>query len=148
MRSWTTDIDPASIPDEVLKSERARRNALKRTSYSGGVYWSKHNPDTIRCRCRACMEKRKARLQYSVSLKHIYVIVFLLCSLHATTIQASAPRTDAGREGAPRSVTEIANRRPPRCATCADPFALSCRRNGEPDRPPPEDDTQERAQMD
>jgi hypothetical protein len=60
MKRWTDDIDPATIPEHVLKSERARRNALKRTNYTGGIYWKHHNPDTPRCRCRACMKKRTA----------------------------------------------------------------------------------------
>jgi len=58
MKRWTDDIDPSTIPEEILKSERARRNAAKRTSYSGGVYWKRHNPDTPRCRCHACMRRR------------------------------------------------------------------------------------------
>jgi len=33
MRSRSVDIDPATIADDVLRSERARRNALKRGSY-------------------------------------------------------------------------------------------------------------------
>ena len=45
--------------DDVLKSERARRNAVKRTSYSGGIYWKRHNPDTLRCRCEQCMARRQ-----------------------------------------------------------------------------------------
>ena len=57
-RPWTDDIDPATIPDEVLKAERARRNALRRASYTGGIYWKRHNPDTPRCRCEQCMAAR------------------------------------------------------------------------------------------
>jgi hypothetical protein len=30
----------------------------KRKSYSGGIYWKQHNPDTTRCRCRDCMRAR------------------------------------------------------------------------------------------
>lgn len=29
MKPWTAAIDPSSIPDEVLASERRRRNALR-----------------------------------------------------------------------------------------------------------------------
>ena len=58
MKSWTPNIDPATIPDDVLKSERARRNAAKRASYSGGIYWKQHNPETSRCRCERCMARR------------------------------------------------------------------------------------------
>jgi hypothetical protein len=29
-------IDPATIPDDVLKSERARRNSAKRSTFAGG----------------------------------------------------------------------------------------------------------------
>jgi len=62
VKCWSEDIDPATIPDGVLKSERARRNAAKRTSYSGGVYWKRHNPDTSRCRCERCMARRQSAL--------------------------------------------------------------------------------------
>lgn len=58
VKRWSDDIDPSTIPDDVLASEHGRRNALKRTTYTGGVFWKKHNPDTSRCRCRACMKKR------------------------------------------------------------------------------------------
>jgi hypothetical protein len=72
---WTEDIDPATIPVEVLVSQlervpyeailslRGRKNVAKRTSYTGGVYWAKHNPDTKRCRCRKCMKKRERATQ-------------------------------------------------------------------------------------
>ncbi len=59
MRRWSEDIDPTTIPDEVIASEHGRRNALKRHSYTGGVFWKKHNPGTTRCRCRRCMERRE-----------------------------------------------------------------------------------------
>ena len=36
MRPWTDNIDPATIPDEVLLSERARRNAARRSTFTGG----------------------------------------------------------------------------------------------------------------
>lgn len=58
LESWHDGIDPRTIPDEILKSERGRRNVLKRHSYTGGVYWKQHNPATSRCRCKACMRRR------------------------------------------------------------------------------------------
>jgi hypothetical protein len=36
MRQWSDSIDPASIPDAVLTSEWARRNAAKRRTYGAG----------------------------------------------------------------------------------------------------------------
>jgi hypothetical protein len=36
-RKWTEDIDPASIPDEVLTSEWARRRAAKRKTFGAGT---------------------------------------------------------------------------------------------------------------
>lgn len=36
MRQWSNSIDPASIPDAVLTSERARRNAAKRRTFGAG----------------------------------------------------------------------------------------------------------------
>jgi hypothetical protein len=68
---WSDDIDPATIPVEVLISQlervpydailslRGRKNVAKRTSYTGGIYWAEHNPNTKRCRCRKCMAKRR-----------------------------------------------------------------------------------------
>jgi hypothetical protein len=61
LRTWTNDIDPTTIPDDVLKSERARRNNLLRRTHSGGSVWGTHNPDTKRCRCEACNLKRERR---------------------------------------------------------------------------------------
>ena len=58
LKPWTDDIDPATIPDDVLLRERARRNAGKRKSYTGGVYWKAHNPDAAGCRCKRCMTRR------------------------------------------------------------------------------------------
>ena len=60
LKPWTPNIDPATIPDEILKAERARRNARKRTTYTGGLYWRKHNPKAAGCRCRECMAAREA----------------------------------------------------------------------------------------
>jgi hypothetical protein len=34
--AWVDTIDPATIPDEVLKFERARRNSLKRKKFGAG----------------------------------------------------------------------------------------------------------------
>jgi hypothetical protein len=60
-RQWTEDFDMTSIPDTALRSEWGRRNGLKRQSYTGGIYWKKHNPNTSRCRCQRCMAKRAAK---------------------------------------------------------------------------------------
>jgi len=60
VKPWNNDIDPTTIPEDVFKSEMGRRNALKRHSYTGGVFWKKHNPNTTRCRCHKCMKKRSA----------------------------------------------------------------------------------------
>jgi hypothetical protein len=50
--------DPATIPDHVLASERGRRNAIKRKSYSGGLVWANHNPHLNNCRCIHCNARR------------------------------------------------------------------------------------------
>ena len=57
--TWTESFDMSSIPEAVLKSEWARRSVAKRHSYTGGVFWKKHNAETPRCRCRECMEARQ-----------------------------------------------------------------------------------------
>jgi hypothetical protein len=61
MKTWTDDIDPATIPDEIIIRERAKRNNAKRQTLSGGEIWKHHNPDTARCRCVACNRKRDRR---------------------------------------------------------------------------------------
>ena len=66
MRTWTNDIDPTTIPNDVLKSERARRNNLLRRTHSGGSVWGTHNPDTKRCRCERCNQKRERRRKRAV----------------------------------------------------------------------------------
>lgn len=45
MYSWSDSIDPATIPDAILKSERARRNQAKRATFGGG------RPRAERCAC-------------------------------------------------------------------------------------------------
>ena len=42
---WFDTIDPSTIPDDVLKSERARRNVAKRKTFGGG------RPRKPRCAC-------------------------------------------------------------------------------------------------
>jgi hypothetical protein len=59
MKPWTDNIDPASIPDHIVASEAGKRNARKRKSYTGGVYWAEHNPDVGNCRCVSCTRRRK-----------------------------------------------------------------------------------------
>lgn len=55
---WTREL-LASIPDDVLLSEAQRRRAHKRRTYTGGVYWRKHNPAVANCRCLKCMKRRQ-----------------------------------------------------------------------------------------
>jgi hypothetical protein len=54
MRKWSDTIDPATIPDEVIISERGRRNSLKRKTYGGG------RPPVIR-QCPWCAQSLSAR---------------------------------------------------------------------------------------
>ena len=61
LKAWTPDIDPETIPPEVLYSQVARIRARLRVSYTGGIYWKEHNPNTTRCRCKACMKQRAKR---------------------------------------------------------------------------------------
>ena len=60
LKPWTPDIDPETIPLDVMYSQINRVRGRLRTTYTGGVYWKKHNPDTSRCRCKGCMKKRAA----------------------------------------------------------------------------------------
>ena len=60
-RVWSPSFDMSSIPDKIFMSERARRNARKRRSYTGGVVWGEHNPETTRCRCMTCIAARAER---------------------------------------------------------------------------------------
>jgi len=57
-----SSFDPATIPDEVLRSERARRNAARRVNPSGG----KNGGRPVTCTCGDCSKckgraKRRAR---------------------------------------------------------------------------------------
>ena len=55
----------ATLTDEELFSEVQRRRSAKRVTRSGGVVWGHHNPDTLRCRCKACNRARaKARKEH------------------------------------------------------------------------------------
>jgi hypothetical protein len=63
LKPWTEDIDPDTIPEHILVSQWGKRNARRRQSYTGGVYWKKHNPNTPRCRCKRCMGKREKEAQ-------------------------------------------------------------------------------------
>ena len=65
---WTPEI-LAHIPDEVMLSERQRRRARLRTTYTGGLYWEKHNPETSRCRCKDCMQRRKLEAKAAAKVK-------------------------------------------------------------------------------
>jgi hypothetical protein len=58
MKKWSASIDPSTIPDDVIKSENARRNAKKRASYTGGIVWRSHNPKAKGCRCESCIRSR------------------------------------------------------------------------------------------
>lgn len=59
MRVWSPTFDMSSIPDHIFNSEMGRRRGSRpRKGYTGGVLWANHNPDTLRCRCAQCMEKR------------------------------------------------------------------------------------------
>jgi hypothetical protein len=49
LKPWTENIDPKTIPDEVLYSERGRRNNALRKVHSGGK--DGRPPDTSRCPC-------------------------------------------------------------------------------------------------
>ena len=58
---WNERIDPATIPDDVLASERGKRNAAKRQNVSGGGVWAKHRADAAKgCRCARCNRLREA----------------------------------------------------------------------------------------
>jgi hypothetical protein len=61
---WTPAFDMTTVPERILRSEVGRRNAHRRHSYTGGVMWKEHNPETNRCRCAGCIEERnKQRAQ-------------------------------------------------------------------------------------
>ncbi len=60
-RMWSETFDMSTVPDAVLRSEWARRNAHKRKSYTGGILWKKHNVNARACRCEQCMARRAAQ---------------------------------------------------------------------------------------
>jgi len=70
VKRWTEDIDPASIPGAVLKSERARRKAAKRISYSGGIYWKTAQSGCIMLPLRALHLTTRSRCQRKVEMSY------------------------------------------------------------------------------
>jgi hypothetical protein len=53
-------VPTAAIPDDVLKSERGRRNAAKRKTFGARrkgflTVWRRHNSSVWRCRCSDCL---------------------------------------------------------------------------------------------
>jgi hypothetical protein len=55
MQAWTDRIDPATIPDEVLASERGRRNSARRQTNAGGRNGGR--PVCACGTCRACQKR-------------------------------------------------------------------------------------------
>jgi hypothetical protein len=51
------EISLDDLPQDELVSAWSRWRARQRQTI-GGLYWLKHNPNTSRCRCKACMKKR------------------------------------------------------------------------------------------
>jgi len=49
----------AAAPYDLLLAEVQRRRGAQRKTYTGGVFWKTHNPDTSRCRCKRCTSKRE-----------------------------------------------------------------------------------------
>jgi hypothetical protein len=49
------------LTDAEVKALWAARNGSLRKSYTGGVVWKKHNPNTSRCRCARCTKRRSAK---------------------------------------------------------------------------------------
>lgn len=54
MRTWTDTIDPATIPDDVLRSEKARRDSHRRTIHTGGRNGGR---PPKQYKCRRCGEE-------------------------------------------------------------------------------------------
>ena len=58
---WHGGIDPKTIPDAVIRSERARRNSGWRKAPSGGRVWGHHVAGCSRCRCVSCDVARQQK---------------------------------------------------------------------------------------
>jgi len=58
MKAWTPNIDPATIPDDVIVRERARRNSALRTTRTGGRNGGR--PVCTCGKCPACAKRRRA----------------------------------------------------------------------------------------
>ncbi len=53
-------VPPAAVPDQVLLSERGRRNAARRKTFGARpkgqmMIWRQHNPNVRHCRCGSCL---------------------------------------------------------------------------------------------
>lgn len=58
---WNRHWNLESIPDDLFRSEAAKRSNALRKTHSGGVVWGEHRPNYSRCRCAKCNIKRTAR---------------------------------------------------------------------------------------
>jgi hypothetical protein len=58
-----TAIDPQEIPDEIIISERGRRNSRLRRTRGGGPKPKAPHPYSSKCRCGACKRVREAQPQ-------------------------------------------------------------------------------------
>jgi hypothetical protein len=54
---WTYELLD-TIPKDLLLSYLQAQRARKRKTYTGGVFWKKHNPAVANCRCAKCMNRR------------------------------------------------------------------------------------------
>lgn len=93
MREYSDTFDMSTIPDDVLRSEWARRNARKRASYTGGVVWAKHNPAVAYCRCAQCIAKRAAKLS-------VFLLAVAVLPAFAETRDFPQPCADVYRRAA------------------------------------------------
>jgi hypothetical protein len=66
MKTWLPTIDPATIPDDVLRSERAKRNSAMRQTRSGGRNGGR--PPSCDCgACALCLARAKRQAKRAQS---------------------------------------------------------------------------------
>lgn len=66
MRSWSSTIDPGTIPEPVLVSEYQKRLSLRRKTFAGG-----RPKSADRCGCGLLTTKQAIKLKHSCTEKGI-----------------------------------------------------------------------------
>ena len=90
--NWADDIDPATIPDEVILSERGKRNRAKVKTNSGpSKTW----------RCQHCLRELEGKTALRAHIRGAHPTVSLHASLrnaHFLTVRSEIEKREVYRD--------------------------------------------------